>query len=125
METTPWHKTRITIPPTIELLNADGMIQYKNSFLKSESPRVTTPQKRFIHFDSNYLKYCFLTHFYQLLFDAMRRETGDTDVKILFSLLAEVVNDFAQYCREHPSEEDARELFRSFCKARLFKSQTS
>lgn len=121
IETTPWHETRILIPPQIELLHADGMIQYKSSFLKKESPRTTTPKKRFIHFDANYLKYCFLTEFYQLLFDGMRRETGDTDVKILLSLLAEVVTDFAEYCREHPSEENARELFRAFCKARLFK----
>jgi hypothetical protein len=121
VETTPWHETRITVPPTIEMLQREGVIQYKNSFLKKESPRTTTPQKRFIHFDANYLKYCFLTHFYQLLFDGMRRSTGDTDVKILLSLLTEVVTDFAKYCREQPSEEDARELFRSFCKAHLFK----
>jgi hypothetical protein len=120
METTPWHETRITVPPTIEMLSADGVIQYKNSFLKSESPRVVSPSKRFIHFDANYPKYCFLTEFYQLLFDATRRETGDTDVKMLLSLLTEVATDFAEYCREHSSEEDARELFRSFCKAHLY-----
>jgi hypothetical protein len=120
--TTPWHETRLTVPPAVEMLDADGMILYKNSFLKSESPRTTTPQKRFIHYDTNYVKYCFLTDFYQLLFDGVRREiVDDVQADKLLALLAEVVSDFTQHCREHPSEEDARELFRSFCKARLFR----
>ena len=58
--TTPWHETRSLISPQIEMLQEDGMIQYKNSFLKTESPKSAVSTKRFIHYDVNYIKYCFL-----------------------------------------------------------------
>jgi hypothetical protein len=120
IDATPWHETRISIPPQLLMLQEGGMIQYKASFLKSESPRTVTPSKRFIHFDTNYVRYCFLEKFYQLLFDGARQlSEGNNDE--LITLLTEVANTFTQHCREHPSEENARELFRAFCKARLFK----
>jgi hypothetical protein len=98
------------------------MIQYKASFLKSESPRTTTPSKRFIHFDANYVQYCFLEKFYQLLFDGSRQlSEGNNDE--LTALLVETVSRFTQHCRENLSEEDARELFRTFCKAYLYGSE--
>ena len=122
IQTTPWHETRITIPPQLLMLQEGGMIQYKASFLKSESPRVVTPSKRFIHFDANYVEYCFLEKFYQLLFDGARQisSEGSTESELI-TLLTEVISNFTQHCREHPSEENARELFRAFCKAHLFK----
>jgi hypothetical protein len=122
IETTPWYETRLTVPPQLLMLQEGGMIQYKASFLKSESPRTTTPSKRFVHFDANYVGYCFLEKFYQLLFDRSRQISLESGEGELITLLTELISNFAQYCREHPSEEDARELFRSFCKARLFKS---
>jgi hypothetical protein len=121
IQTTPWHETRITVPPQLLMLQEGGMIQYKASLLKEESPRTVTPSKRFIHFDANYVKYCFLEKFYQLLFDSSRQMSLESTEGELTDLLAETVSKFTQHCREHPSEEDARELFRSFCKARLFK----
>jgi hypothetical protein len=122
IEAARWHKTRLTVPPAVEMLDPSGIKQYKLSFLKSESPKTATAQKRFIHYDADYIKYCFLTHFYQLLFDGARREiVEDADTEILLALLSEIATSFTQHCREHPSEEDARELFRSFCKANLFK----
>jgi hypothetical protein len=104
------------------MLDNNGMIQYKKSFLKRESPKEATLKSRFIQYNVNYVKYCFLKEFYQFLFDAVRREiVEDTNTEdILLDLLAKVVIGFAQYCREHPSEEDARELFRTFCKVHLF-----
>jgi hypothetical protein len=123
VKTTPWHETRSLISPQIEMLQEDGMIQYKGSFLKKESPRCATLKSRFIFYNANYVKYCFLKEFYQLLFDGVRQEVFEGDNNELLALLAEVVAEFAQYCREQSSEENARELFRSFCKARLFKSQ--
>ena len=123
IQTTPWYETRSLLSPQIEMLQKDGMIQYRQSFLKIESPKNATPKSRFIAYDVNYVKYCFLKEFYQLLFDGVRRELiEDVDTDILLALLAEVITDFAQYCREQPSEENARELFRAYCKARLFKS---
>jgi len=122
IETTPWHETRSLISPQIEMLREDGMIQYKESFLKTESPRCATLKARFIRYDANYLKYCLLKEFYQLLFDGVRQEVAEGDNSELLALLAEVITDFVEYCREHPSEENARELFRAFCKARLFKA---
>jgi hypothetical protein len=121
--TTPWHETRSLISPQIEMLHEDGMIQYKESFLKTESPKNATLKARFIHYDTNYVKYCFLKEFYQLLFDGVRGEILEDGASTVVDLLAEVVTNFTEYCREHPSEENARELFRTFCKARLFKSQ--
>jgi len=119
IETTPWHETRSLISPQVQMLQKDGMVQYKNSFLKKESPKNATVKPRFIHYDANYVKYCFLKEFYQLLFDSSRSlESGESE---LITLLTEVVAEFTQHCREHPSEEDARELFRSFCKAHLYK----
>jgi hypothetical protein len=123
IETTPWHKTRLLVPPAVEMLDPSGIRQYKLSFLKSESPRTVAPSKRFIHFDENYVKYCFLKEFYQLLFDSSRQMSLESTESELTDLLVGLVSNFAQYCREHPSEEDARELFRTFCKAHLFKSQ--
>lgn len=120
IDTTPWHETRLTVPPQLLMLQG-GMIQYKASFLKSESPRTVTPSKRFIYFDKSYVKYCFLKEFYQLLFDSSRQLSVPSDESELITLLTEVISNFTQYCREQPSEEDARELFRSFCKAHLFK----
>jgi hypothetical protein len=102
------------------MLQEGGMIQYKASLLKAESPRTTTPLKRFVLFDTNYVRYCFLEKFYQLLFDGSRSLEGAESE--LIALLAEVVSEFAQHCQEHPSEENARELFRSFCKAHLYGS---
>jgi hypothetical protein len=121
VETTPWHETRSLISPQIEMLQEDGMIQYKGSFLKDESPKTATLKKRFIQYDANYVKYCLLKEFYQLLFDAVRqhRLEGSNETE-LTDLLAEVIIDFLEYCREQPSEENARELFRTFCKVHLF-----
>jgi hypothetical protein len=119
IETTPWYETRLTIPPQLLMIQEGGMIQYKASLLKEESPRVTTPSKRFIHFDANYVEYCFLTQFYQLLFDGSRQISFEGNDE-LTDLLAETVSNFTRHCREHPSEENARVLFRAFCKARLF-----
>jgi hypothetical protein len=123
VETTPWYETRSLISPQIEMLQEEGMVQYKASFLKKESPRYATLKSRFIFYNANYVKYCFLKEFYQLLFDGVRQEVFEGDGNKLAVLLAEVITDFAQYCQEQPLEENARELFRSFCKARLFKSQ--
>jgi hypothetical protein len=122
VETTPWYKTRSLISPQIEMLQEDGMIQYKASFLKSESPRYATLKSRFISYNANYVKYCFLKEFYQFLFDGVRQELFEGDNNELVALLAEVVTDFTEYCREQPSEENARELFRAFCKAHLYRS---
>lgn len=121
IDTTPWHETRITVPPQLLMLQEGGMIQYKASFLKSESPRVVTPSRRFVYFDTNYVKYRFLMEFYQLLFDGVRQISFEGTESELITLLSELASNFTQYCREHPSEEDARKLFRSFCKAQLFK----
>ncbi|WP_445250906.1 hypothetical protein, partial [Microcoleus sp. OTE_8_concoct_300] len=65
--------------------------------------------------------YCFLKEFYQLLFDGVRQEGFKGDSNELVALLAEVTTEFAQYCQEQPSEENARELFRMFCKAHLYR----
>ena len=120
VETTPWHETRSLISPQIEMLQKDGMIQYKGSFLKDESPQTATLKKRFIRYDANYVKYGFIKEFYQLLFDGVKQDVFEGDENKLVTLLAEVVSDFAEYCREQPSEENARELFRAFCKIHLF-----
>jgi hypothetical protein len=119
--TTPWHETRSLISPQIEMLQEDGVIQYKGSFLKDESPKTATIKKRFIHYDVNYVKYCFLKEFYQLLFDGGRQERliGSNESE-LTDLLADVIISFLEYCRENPSQENARELFRTFCKVHLF-----
>jgi hypothetical protein len=124
IETTPWHETRSLISPQIEMLQEGGMIQYKGSFLKKESPRYATLKSRFISYNVNYVKYCFLKEFYQLLFDGTQQHIFEGDENKLVVLLAEVVNSFAEHCREHPSEENARELFRAFCKAHLYRSAT-
>ncbi|MEG4812736.1 hypothetical protein QUA82_35270, partial [Microcoleus sp. F8-D3] len=117
IETTPWHETRTLISPEIEMLQEGGMIQYKKSFLKSEAPQSAIPKSRFIYYDGNYVKYCFLKEFYQLLFDGVRQELlTEGDENELTVILAKVVTDFTQYCRENPLEESARELFRDFCK---------
>lgn len=121
VETTPWYDTRSLISPQIEMLQEDGMIQYKGSFLKKESPKNATLKSRFIHYNANYVKYCFLKEFYQLLFDGTRQEFFKGDENELVALLAEIVTDFTQYCREQPSEENARELFRAFCKTHLYR----
>jgi hypothetical protein len=60
VQTTPWHETRSLISPQIEMLQENGMIQYKESFLKTESPKTALSKKRFIHYDANYVKYCLL-----------------------------------------------------------------
>jgi hypothetical protein len=121
VETTPWHETRSLISPQIEMLQEDGMIQYKGSFLKDESPKTAMLKKRFIQYNTNYVKYCFLKEFYQFLFDGVRQNIFDeSDKNELTTLLAKVVTEFTQYCREQPSEENARELFRTFCKIHLF-----
>lgn len=121
IEATPWHKTRSLIAPQIEMLQEDGMVQYKKSFLKSESPKEATATSRFVAYDASYVKYCLLKEFYQLLFDGVRQEVFKGDNNELVALFTEVINSFAEYCREQPSEEDAHELFRAFCKAHLFK----
>ena len=117
--TTPWYETRSLISPQVEMLQTDGMIQYKGSYLKNESPKAAVLQKRFIQYDTNYVKYCFLKEFYQLLFDGDRQDISESD-RVLVDLLTEVVTEFTEYCREQPSEENARELFRTFCKIHLF-----
>ena len=125
IETTPWHETRSLISPQIEMLQEDGMIQYRDSFLRKESPKNATVKKRFIRYDASYAKYCFLKEFYQLLFDGTRQNVlGERDGENkAVALFTEVIADFAQYCREQPEEENARELFRTFCRTRLFKSE--
>ncbi|MEG4393473.1 hypothetical protein [Microcoleus sp. BROC3] len=104
------------------MLQEGGMIQYKKSFLKTESPKSATLKSRFLSYNANYVKYCFLKEFYQLLFDGTRQKVFESDDNELVALLAEVVTDFTQYCREQPSEENARQLFRTFCKAHLYRS---
>ena len=121
VKTTPWYETRSLISPQVEMLQKEGMIQYKASFLKDESPQTATLKKRFIQYDANYVKYCFLKEFYQLLFDGVKQSEGN-DIVLLFlnEVVNDVVTDFTEYCREQPSEENARELFRAFCKVHLF-----
>jgi len=120
IETTPWHETRTPISPQIEMLQENGMIQYKALFLKKESPRTATLKKRFIQYNANYVKYCFLKEFYQLLFDGVRQEVLEGDNNELLALLTDAITEFAKYCREQPSEENAHALFRTFCKTYLF-----
>ena len=122
VKTTPWHETRSLISPQIEMLQEGGMIQYKKSFLKTESPQTAVLKARFIAYDTNYVKYCFLKEFYQLVFDGVRQEVFESDDNELVVLLSKAIVDFTQHCREQPSEENARELFRSFCKAHLYRS---
>jgi hypothetical protein len=120
-ETTPWYETRSLISPQIEMLQEEGMVQYKGSFLKDESSKTATLKKRFIQYDANYVKYCFLKEFYQLLFDGVKQsENNDIVLFFLNQVVNDVVGDFGEYCREQPSEENARELFRTFCKTHLF-----
>ena len=101
VETTPWYETRSLISPQIEMLQEDGMIQYKGSFLKDESPKSAVLKKRFIQYDASYIKYCFLKEFYQLLFDGIRQQrlVGSNETE-LTDLLGEVIIDFLEYCRE-------------------------
>lgn len=122
VKTTPWHETRSFISPQIEMLQEDGMIQYKKSFLKSESPKEAILLPRFIHYNVNYVKYCFLKEFYQLLFDGVRQDifAEDDDDDAITRLIAEVITEFLQYCREQSLEENPREAFRTFCKIHLF-----
>jgi len=121
VQTTPWHETRSLISPQIEMLQEDGMIQYKASFLKGESPKTATLKKRFIQYNVNYVKYCLLKEFYQILFDGVRQsESNNVVLSFLNEVVSDVVADFAAHCREQPLEEDARELFRTFCKIHLF-----
>ena len=120
VETTPWHERRSLISPQIEMLQKDGVIQYKKSFLKSESPKEATLKPRFIHYDANYVKYCFLKEFYQLLFDGVRQEVLEDEDNDVIRVVGDAITKFEQYCREQPSEQDARELFRTFCKVHLF-----
>ena len=120
VETTPWHETRSIISPQIEMLQEDGMNQYKGSFLKDESPKNASLKKRFIHYNANYVKYCFLKEFYQLLFDGVKQEATERGEDAALNLLSDTIIYFAQYCREYPSEENARELFRQYCKTHLF-----
>ena len=124
IETTPWHETRSLISPQIEMLQTDGMIQYKDSFLKKESPKTATVKKRFIHYNVNYIKYCFLKEFYQLLFDGTRQNVlGERDGENkAVALFTKVIADFTEYCHQQPSEENALKLFRSFCKVHLYRS---
>lgn len=122
IEATPWYETRSLISPRSEMLQKDGMIQYKGSFLKKESPQTATLKKRFIHYDAKYIKYCFLKEFYQLLFDGTRQGLFEGDKNELVTLLTEVVTEFTQYCQEQSLEENPKELFRSFCRARFYKS---
>jgi len=121
IETTPWYETRSLLAPQIEMLQEDGMIQYKESFLKKESPRYATLKSRFIHYDVNYIKYCFIKEFYQLLFDGVRQEVFKGEDNELSNLIVEAVIEFIQYCQEQSLEENPKELFRSFCKIYLFK----
>ena len=122
VETTPWYETRSLISPQIEMLQEDGMIQYKKSFLKTESPKSATLKPRFIHYNVNYVKYCLLKEFYQLLFDGAKQDIFDKgdDAKELVTLFAEIMNEFVQYCREQSLEENPQKLFRTFCKIHLF-----
>jgi hypothetical protein len=125
VETTPWHETRSLISPQIEMLQKDGMIQYKESFLKTESPKSATPKKRFLYYNVNYVKYCFLKEFYQLLGDGVHQKSFSTpesedDENELVTILGEVIIDFIQYCEEQKLADNPREAFRAFCKAHLF-----
>jgi len=120
VKTTPWYETRSLISPQIEMLREDGMIQYKGSFLKDESPKTAILKKRYIQYNANYIKYCFLKEFYQFLFDGVREEVFEGDNNELVTLLTDAITEFAQYCREESSEENARTLFRTFCKVHLF-----
>ncbi len=120
VEITPWHETRSLISPQIEMLQEGGMIQYKASFLKGESPKTTTLKKRFIHYDTNYIKYCVIKEFYQVVFDGVRQEVVEDADKKLIALLTDVVTEFTEYCKEQTLEEDARELFRTYSRIYLF-----
>ncbi len=115
IETTPWHETRSLISPQIEMLHKEGVIKYKKSFLKTESPQTAILKSRFIVYDRNYVKYCFLKEFYQILFDGIEDEG-----KEIIALFNEAVTEFIEY-RKQSQEPDSREVFRAFCKAHLFK----
>ncbi|MEG4445738.1 hypothetical protein QUB47_28355 [Microcoleus sp. AT9_B5] len=117
IKTTPWYETRSLIPPQIEMLQEGGMIQYKGSFLKKESPKNATLKSRFIHYDANYVKYCFLKEFYSLAASC----GDDTDKNKLLDLVEDCLKDFFDYCRENSTEEVLpRETFRAFCKTHLY-----
>ncbi|MEG4290026.1 hypothetical protein Q5692_39200 [Microcoleus sp. C2C3] len=121
IETTPWHETRSLISPQIEMLQEDGMIQYKESFLKTESPKSATAKKRFIHYNVNYVKYCFLKEFYQFLGDGVYQKIlnspeDENDKNELIAILSEVIVDFIKYCEKEKLADNPREAFRAFCR---------
>ncbi|MEG4583444.1 hypothetical protein QUA71_28130 [Microcoleus sp. MON1_C5] len=119
---TPWHETRTLIPPRIEMLQDEGMVQQKKSFLKSEAPQSATAKLRFVHYNESYIKYCFLKEFYDFLFDGTRQELlSEGSKNELIALVTQVVIDFVEYCNQQSLEENSRELFREFCKVSLFK----
>lgn len=118
--TTPWYETRSLISPQIEMLQKDGMVQYKGSFLKDESPKTATLKKRYIQYNASYIKYCILKELYQAVFDGARGEIVEDASQQLIDLARDTIIEFAQYCEEQSLEENARELFRSFCKLHLF-----
>ncbi|MEG4583056.1 hypothetical protein QUA71_26095 [Microcoleus sp. MON1_C5] len=116
----PWYETRTLISPQAEMLNKEPMVLHKESFLRSESPKLATAQRRFITFGENYVKYCFLKEFYQLLEGTLQQENAqDGDRKGLIDLLTEVSEHFIVHC-ENSSQSNQLELFRSFCKEHLF-----
>jgi len=120
IKATPWHETRTLISPRVEMLSNDGIIEFKTSYLKTESPKTATSQKRFIHYNADYVKYCFLKEFYQAIFSSAKQKEFQDKDKELIALLTEAVTEFTQYCEEQSLEENALELFRTFCKVHLF-----
>ena len=107
------------------MLQEDGMIQYKESFLKTESPKSAVSTRRYIQYDVNYVKYCFLKEFYQLLGDGVHQEIfsspeNEDDENELVTILGEVIIDFIKYCEEQKLADNPLEAFRAFCKVHLF-----
>lgn len=133
IESTPWFETRSLVPPELEMLQSEGMIQHKKSFLRTQSPKSATPKFRFIHYNQNYVKYSFLKEFYQFLFDLRNSgvtiNDGDGDVlnfddgsqhEAIINILRETISDFSVHCNLELTESNSKELFRTFCQLHLF-----
>jgi hypothetical protein len=123
-----WWKIRTSIPPDLDMMDDAGSLRRANTYLKSESPRTSNPNWRFVSYNANYVKYVFLQHFYRLIAEKVLqdeleleplsdKESSGTE---LIKLLAEVTKEFSEFyalperIRERPIDN-----FRVFCAENL------
>ncbi len=123
-----WWELRTLEAPDSDMLDGESLIKRTTGTLKTDSPRKVEPRLWFVKYDRKYIQYCFLKHFYEVLFveelKFLNSETGEENIARdrFLDLIGEGIEAYREFCwRSQPTGNTPYKTFQLFCQEHLFK----